>query len=280
MRPILLTLPFGLPLYAYGVMLLVSVLVGRLLALQIAERARMDPRVIDRCCLWTLVSAVVGSRVLFVITNLDQFESVLDVFKWWRGGVVAYGGFLGGFAGAFVFCRIHGLRLLAWADCAAPSLCVGLAITRVGCFLAGCDFGQPWNGPWAVQFPAGSPAFVEQQMAGLLRAGAMQSLAVHPTQIYESLSGLALLVLVAAVYRRRTTEGQTFGALVVGYAVLRFSIEIVRADALRGFVGPFSTSQVIAIVTGVAGAALLVVLRRRGIQPTRDERSIRPCATD
>ncbi len=268
MHAILLTLPFGLPLYAYGVMLLVSVLVGRLLALQIAERARMDPRVIDRCCLWTLVSAVVGSRVLFVLTNLDQFESVIDVFKWWKGGVVAYGGFLGGFAGAFVFCRSHDLRLLRWADCAAPSLCVGLAITRVGCFLAGCDFGQPWNGPWAVQFPAGSPAFVEQQMAGLLPAGATQSLAVHPTQIYESLSGVALLLLVGAVYRRRTTDGQAFGALVVGYAVLRFSIEIVRADAFRGFLGPFSTSQIIAIVTGVAGAALLVVLRRRGAQRT------------
>src|SRR5262249_20692110 len=149
------------------------------------------------------------------------------------------------------FCRLHRIRLLAWADFAAPALCIGLAITRVGCFLAGCDFGRPWTGPWAVSFPAGSPAFTEQTLAGLLPAGATQSLPVPPTQLYESIAGLALLALAIAVLRRRVAWGQPFAAVVVGYAVLRFAIEIVRADSGRGFVGPLSTSQLIAIVTGI-----------------------------
>ena len=262
MRPVLFYLPFGLPLYGYGLMLCLSVLIGRLLALRLAEQQGMDPKLMNRCCVWTVAGALVAARLLFVVTNLDQFDQAIDVFRWWKGGVVAYGGFLGGLAASAVFCRIHGINILAWADCAVPSLCVGLMITRIGCFLGGCDFGQPWDGPWAVRFPAGSPAFQQQTLQGLLPAGATQSLPVHPTQLYESLAGLALLVLVLVVRRRRTFSGQAFAAFFMGYAVLRYSIEIVRADLQRGTVGPFSTSQFIAVATFLLAAALLFLLWR------------------
>ena len=139
MRPILFHLPFGLPLYAYGAMLCLSVIIGRLLAVRLAERAGMDARLMDRCCVWTLAAALIGARLLFVVTNLDQFDRLSNLFRWWDGGVVAYGGFLGGFLGAVGFCRIHRVRVLDWADCVAPSLCIGLVITRIGCFL----FAQP-----------------------------------------------------------------------------------------------------------------------------------------
>jgi len=263
MRPVLLDLPFGVPLYAYGLMLTVSVLVGRFMAIRLAERAGIKAELADRCAVWTLVGAIVGSRLLFVVTNLDQFDHVLDVFAWWKGGVVAYGGFLGGLASAIAFCRLHRISLLVWADCVAPSLCVGLAITRVGCFLGGCDFGRDWNGPWAVRFPAGSPASMQQAKLGLLPSGAMPSLPVHPTQLYESLAGIVLLVLVVAVLRRKLLAGHALAAFAMGYAVLRYLIEIVRADPGRGVVGPWSTSQFIAIATFMAALALLYVLRRR-----------------
>jgi phosphatidylglycerol:prolipoprotein diacylglycerol transferase len=263
MYPVLLRLPFDLPLYAYGLMLTVSVIVGRMLAVRLAERAGINATLADRCALWTLAGAVVGARLLYVVTNLDQFDRVLDVFALWKGGVVAYGGFLGGLAAATVFCRRHDIRLLAWADCVAPTLCVGLVLTRVGCFLGGCDFGRDWNGPWAVQFPAGSPAFEHQRLLGLLPSGAATSLPVHPTQLYESLAGAALLVLVLAVRRRQRISGQALAAFAIGYGVLRYLIEIVRADPGRGVIGPWSTSQFIAIATLLAAAALLYVLRRR-----------------
>jgi phosphatidylglycerol:prolipoprotein diacylglycerol transferase len=262
-QPILFRLPFGLPLYAYGAMLCLAVIVGRLLAVRLAERAGMDARLMDRCCVWTLAAALIGARLLFVVTNLDQFDRLSNLFRWWDGGIVAYGGFLGGFLGTVGFCRIYRIRALDWADCAAPSLCIGLMITRIGCFLAGCDFGRPWNGPWAVSFPAGSPAFDQQTLQGLLPAGATQSLPVHPTQLYESLAGLVLLGLVMAVRRRRTFPGQPLMAFVLGYAVLRYAIEIVRADTNRGAIGPLSTSQIIAVATFVSAAAFLWTRRRR-----------------
>jgi len=263
MRPILFYLPFGLPLYAYGAMLTLSVIAGRMLAVRLAARAGIDPRLADRCSLWTFVGALVGARLLYVVTNLDQFDSVIDVVRWWKGGVVAYGGFLGGLAGSIVFCRIHRVRLLTWADCAIPSVCLGLIVTRVGCFLAGCDFGRPWDGPWAVRFPAGSPAVVEQTLLGLLPRGALQSLPVHPTQLYESLAGVVLLAGVMAVRRRQARPGQALAVFALGYAVLRYLIEMVRADPNRGSLGPFSTSQVIALVTFLSASAFLYLRGRQ-----------------
>jgi phosphatidylglycerol---prolipoprotein diacylglyceryl transferase len=261
-RPILFHLPFGLPIYGYGAMLCLSVIVGRLLAVRLAERDGMDGGLMSRGCVWILASAFVGARLLCVVTEPDQFDRAIDVFKWWNGGVVAYGGFLGGLVGTIVFCRIHGVRLLTLADCAVPSLCLGLMLTRIGCLLAGCCFGQPWEGPWAVRFPAGSPAFEQQALQGLLPAAAMESLPVHPTQLYESLAGLALFSVVIAVRRRQKFPGQALAAFFLGYAVLRYAIEVVRADSGRGTIGPFSTSQFIAMATFLSAAALSYVLQR------------------
>jgi phosphatidylglycerol:prolipoprotein diacylglycerol transferase len=268
-RPILAELPFGVPLYGYGAMLCLSVLVGLLLAGWLAERDGRDPVLTNRCAAWALAGAVLGARLLYVVTNLDQFNRADEVFRFWEGGVVAYGGFLGGFAGAVLFSRIHGLRMLEWADCVAPSLCVGLALTRIGCLLGGCDFGRPWDGPWAIQFPAGSAAYNQQVLEGLLTAGATRSLPVHPTQIYESLAGLVLLGVALTVRRRRTFTGQTFIAVVLGYAVLRSGIEVFRADLNRGAVGPFSTSQVIAVATFIAAVAFTCTQRRRGARQSQ-----------
>lgn len=267
MHPVLLALPFGLRVYAYGTMLCLSVLVGRYVALRLAVRAGLDPKLMDRCCLWTMAAALAGARLAFVATNPEAFDSVLDVLRWWKGGLVAYGGFIGGFAGSLAFCRAQGIPFLEWADCATPSLGIGLMVTRIGCFLGGCDFGRPWNGPLAVSFPAGSPAFLEQTLLGLLPAGAARSLSVHPTQLYESLVGLVLLIVVMAARRRRRTAGEPFAVFVLGYAVLRYLVEILRADSQRGFVGPFSTSQFLAMITFVAAAALLFALRHGRSQP-------------
>lgn len=270
MRPILFELPLiGLPVYAYGTFLYLSLVIGWLLSLRLAERAGLPRRLMKACFLTTAAAALIGARLLFILTNLDTVHRASDLFAVAvaNGGLVAYGGFLGGLCGSVLFCRFAGVPLLVWADCAVPALCTGLALTRVGCLLAGCDFGAPWDGApwdgaWALRFPPGSPAFVEQVALGLISAAAPSSLPVHPTQIYESLAGLGLLALVLAVRRVRRAPGEALAAFGAGYAVLRFAIEIVRADPQRGAVGPLSTSQFLALLTGVAAVWLFLRLRR------------------
>jgi phosphatidylglycerol:prolipoprotein diacylglycerol transferase len=266
MRPVLFHIPLGfakVPIHSYGVLLAISLMVGWRLTLGLCEKDGMDKKTMGQCYTWTAVAAVACSRLLFVFTNLDRFDSFLDVFKVWEGGLVAYGGFIGGLLGSIIFCKLKGIRLLAWADCAVPSLCTGLMITRIGCFMYGCDFGKPWDGPWSVHFPAGSPAFNQQRVEGLLGPTATQSLAVHPTQLYESLNGLILLGLVFLVRRYRKFSGEVFVAWTMGYAVLRYFVETLRADEQRGNIGPLSTSQFIGVVTFCLGAAGLVWLYTR-----------------
>ena len=266
MRPVLFHIPLGfanLPLYSYGLMLALSLIVGWYITLELCERDGMDRITMGRCYMWTAGAALAGARLLYVFTNLDRFDNFFDVFKVWQGGLVAYGGFLGGFVGAWIFCRVKGIRLLAWADCAVPSLCTGLMITRLGCLLYGCDFGKPFDGKWSIVFPAGSPAFNQQRVEGLLPPSATHSLPVHPTQLYESLNGLVLLGLVFLVRRYRKFSGEMFVAFTMGYAILRYYVEILRADEQRGNIGPLSTSQFIGVATFLAGAALLAYLFAR-----------------
>ncbi len=272
MRPVLVYLPFHIPIYSYGVMLALSLVVGWHLTLTLCERDGMDRQLMGRCYTWTAVAAVIGARVLYVIVNFERFDSFIDIFKVWQGGLVAYGGFIGGFVGAALFCRLHGIRLLAWADCAVPSLCTGLMITRVGCLLFGCDFGRPWSGPWAITFPSTSPAYHQQLEKGLITAAAVRSLPVHPTQVYESLNGLLLFCLVMIVRRYRKFSGEMFVAFTMGYAILRYIVEDLRADEQRGGIGPFSTSQVIGACTFGAGLLLLAFLVRAW---QRDPQSMR-----
>jgi phosphatidylglycerol:prolipoprotein diacylglycerol transferase len=267
----------ALPLYSYGVMLGLSLVVGWYLTLTLARRDGLPQETMANCYVVTALAAIVGSRVLYVLTNLDEFHSTADMFKVRLGGLVAYGGFLGGYLGSWAFLKSKRINLLPWADVAVPSLASGLLITRIGCYLFGCDFGKrlPDGAPHWLQslgtfphWPAGtvesgdgSPAFLRHMEifkdgplhAELTRTNA--SLPVHPTQIYESLVGLALLSLLLWQRRSQKFRGQIFFLFVFGYGYLRFLLEILRDDVERGEYGPVMPEHVL-----VPGALLLMAI--------------------
>jgi prolipoprotein diacylglyceryl transferase len=258
------------PIYAYGVMLGTSLIVGWFLAMRLAKQDGIPQQDAGTIYMWTAVWSIVGARALYVVTNLSDFDSVTQMFMVNRGGLVAYGGMIGGFLATCYGCRKRKIPLLRWADVAAPSVVLGTAITRIGCFLFGCDFGARSDLPWAIRFPGpnalapqGSPAWQHHVHDFGLPHTAAWSYPVHPTQIYESLVGLFLFVLLMLIRRYRKFSGQVFLGWVLGYGILRPLIEIVRDDDQRGNVGPLSTSQFIGMVSVVLGLALLVHLVRR-----------------
>jgi prolipoprotein diacylglyceryl transferase len=267
------------PIYSYGVMLGTSLVVGWFLVMRLAQQDHIDQQEAGTMYMWTAVWSIIGSRVLYVLTNLSDFDSVTEMFMVNRGGLVAYGGMIGGFLASWYGCRKRKIPLLQWADVVAPGVVLGTAITRVGCLLFGCDFGARTNLPWGIRFPGPSPMAAQGSPAwqhhvrdfGLSRA-AQWSYPVHPTQVYESLVGLGLFGLLMLIRKHRRFSGQVFLGWVLGYGIMRPLIEIVRDDDQRGNVGALSTSQFIGIVSVVLGLALLVALVRRY---RRDPESLR-----
>ena len=253
------------PIYSYGVMLGTSMIVGWFLAMRFAKQDGIRTEDAGAIYMWTAVWSIVGARLLYVLTNLSSFAAdPLEIIKIQNGGLVAYGGMIGGFLCSVYNCRKRKIPLLQWADVAAPSVVLGTGITRVGCLLFGCDFGARSELPWAIRFPgpsvmapSGSPAWQRHVSLYGLPHDALQSFPVHPTQVYETLVGLALFGVLMVLRKYRRFSGEVFVGWVLGYGILRPIIEVLRDDDQRGNVGPLSTSQFIGMVT-VALALLLL----------------------
>lgn len=266
MHPVLFRVPTpwgGTYIYSYGVMLGLSLILGWQFVMYYGARKQgLDKEILSNCYLVTAISAIVGSRILYIVTNLDSFESPAKWFDLRSGGLVAYGGFLGGAVGAAIFLRIRKVSFLAFADAAAPALAAGLACTRIGCYLYGCDFGKRLgeNAPGWLKtlgtFPRwdqfgerlhGSPAWQHHVQLYDLSRDVSHSYPVHPTQLYEVVVGVVLLAVVLAVWRRRQFRGQVLLTLTMGYAAWRFVLEYLRDDPERGEAFGFSTSQLISL---------------------------------
>jgi phosphatidylglycerol:prolipoprotein diacylglycerol transferase len=274
MHPILFSIPTpwgAIPIYSYGVMLGSSLLFAWYFIMYMGKRIEgYNRELLASCFTWTAVGSIIGARLLYIFTNLDSYESFGSWFDLRSGGLVAYGGFLGGFVTALTFCRIKKIPLLPFADVAAPTLASGLMFTRIGCYLYGCDYGRPLGGSapswlssvgtfpkWDTEaFPTfacdqtinGSPAYQHHlQEYPDLMVDRVSSLAVHPTQIYESAFGLALFLFSVWLLTHRKFRGQVLVTVAGLYGLWRFLIEYVRDDPERGFAFGFSTSQLISL---------------------------------
>jgi phosphatidylglycerol:prolipoprotein diacylglycerol transferase len=190
---------------------------------------------------------IAGAKIYYALLYSDWRL----VFQ--RTGLVWYGGFILATLVVYLVGTRRGLPVRATADVIAPSLALGYAIGRIGCFLVGDDYGMPTNLPWGVRFPYGLPG---PTTAGFMRAEYhaqipevfpdQQLIPVHPTQLYETLACLAIWLLGMWLLRRGTRPGLTalvtFGLL----ALERFAIEFLRAKDDR-FFGALTLAQVLSL---------------------------------
>jgi phosphatidylglycerol:prolipoprotein diacylglycerol transferase len=162
----------GLPVRGFGVMLLSALVAGLWLAVRRARQVGVDPETIVSLAFWMFITGIVGARLFYVIQKWEEFqhettkETLVSLLNVTQGGLVVYGSVIAAGATMFLFCRHYRLPTLAVSDLIAPSLLVGLALGRVGCFFNGCCFGGVCELPWAVTFPWRSPPHVRQAQTG------------------------------------------------------------------------------------------------------------------
>ncbi|MBT8470800.1 MAG: prolipoprotein diacylglyceryl transferase [Deltaproteobacteria bacterium] len=294
---------FGEPIPAYFTFLLIGFAVATWLAARLARKDGLNPDTFIDLGLFSVILGVLGARMLHVFVDGYFWDyvhlctdpskvaweitaaqcaraegiwnaalglcrpSARDCFAWaafWRGGLTYYGGLIAAAAFGIWFLKREGVPLYRGMDIAAIGISLGLVFGRLGCFLGGCCFGVNTDGPIGLSFPPFSPASESQWRAGLLEAPHLASLPVHPTQLYEAFGCLAITGFLLFWLRpRRRFDGQLMLTFIGLYAVLRFLLELLRADERGEFLG-LSTSQLLAIPALLLVATLWPRWQRRG----------------
>ncbi|UCH35359.1 MAG: prolipoprotein diacylglyceryl transferase [Armatimonadota bacterium] len=241
MRPVFFNLG-PLSVRAYGVMLVIAFVVGIAWALREAGRRELPPERMIDAGLAALVGGLIGSRVLYVI--LDPYLGWRDLPFIWRGGLSFHGGLVGG----ILLVALYGVAVRVSPalifDTGAPSMALGYAVARIGCFLNGCCYGGPTHLPWAARFR--DPTTAELTPPS------------HPAQLYAVLGGLATFAILLWLRGRARVHGQLFIAYIGLYGVLRFTVEFWRKGYTSGpeIGGPFTAAQLASIALmafGIAG---------------------------
>ena len=180
--------PAGLPIQSYGAMMLLGIISGLILAIWRAKKYNYNADLIVTLVLWMCILGIIGARLFFCIEYWQDMkadtvqQTIINCLSFTEGGLVVYGSLFGGLIGVIIFILItpnpnqeteNRKRLSFWRimDIMAPSMVLGLALGRIGCFLNGCCFGGVCDVdkyPWGVTFPAGSPPFMSQVEHGLI----------------------------------------------------------------------------------------------------------------
>jgi len=263
MRPILFEIG-ELTFYSYTATFTLAFVVAALLADRHNRRLPRPYPVTTMGGIWAFIGGTVGAKLYWVI----QYGTWED-WAWFsfllNGGMVFLGGLLGGIAAVVLYLRWVGAPILPVADLVSPYLALAHGIARIGCFLNGCCWGSLTNAPWGVCYPrSGWGAYRQQLDKGLISSKELQSLPVHPVQLYETIFLWILFGLLWWAYSRRKRHGDIFLGYLVLYGLGRFLLETMRGDQPRHILG-LTATQMVCMVMVAAGLAAWAWLPRQSV---------------
>ncbi len=257
MYPTLLALG-SLRFHAYAVFLSAGFLTAVLLIIRENYRKENPYPITPLGGLWVFLGGLFGARLYYIL----QYG---DITRWyeagylWSGGLVFYGGAIGGFIGGLIYVLLVRAPVVPVGDLALSYVPLAHSIARIGCFLNGCCWGSTSTMPWAVSFPSPSMPWRQHLDKGLLQTGATESLPVHPTQLYESAMLFVVFLLLRVLYRRPHPGGAVMIAYLFLYGCGRFVVEAFRGDSARHLLDMTVSQQVALgmVLTAITLAALL-----------------------
>jgi len=238
---------FGLSLKTFGMCFgLAFVVSGAVVGRRLKELGR-PPDWAYEMVFAALIGGLIGARLYWVLTNLDDVRGDVLGGIFGGSGLVWFGGLLGGAAGVLLWARRRGMFNVTLLDACSPALAIGYAVGRIGCQISGDgDYGSPTDLPWGMAYPEGVVPTTE---------------VVHPTPIYETLS----MCLVAwALWRARDSlrPGLLFACYLVLAGTERFLVEFVRRN--DAVVAGLTEAQLLSLVMMAAGGVWLWRASRSG----------------
>lgn len=236
---------FGIPIRSYGFMMVVGFALGIWRLVRIAKKQGINPDYMYDLSLISLASGIIGARLLYILLNLSTI-SFVEFYKVWDGGLSFHGGIVFAIIAVWLYCRFKHLNFLQMADLLSPSLAIGYAFTRIGCFLNGCCYGCPTNLPWGVRF---------------LEDGRM-TLSSHPTQIYAFIANIFIFFILTKLENKKLPRGFVFVSYLGLYGIYRFLVEFLRAGySAQTTAFGLTQAQLASLIMTAVSALILIKLK-------------------
>jgi phosphatidylglycerol:prolipoprotein diacylglycerol transferase len=248
MNPVLIDIG-PLTIHSYGFFIAAGFLLGLSVAMHQAKQRGLDHKLVPDLGFYIILSAIVGSRLLYVLLEPAYFlDNPLQILQFWKGGLVFLGGALLAALVCLLVLRRKNQPFWPWADAFAPGIAAGQAVGRLGCLMAGCCYGKACSLPWSITFTQ------PNSLAPI-------NVPLHPTQVYHSLAGLITLCILLLARKKMARPGELFALFLVLYSMFRFVIEFFRGD-FRGYLGFLSVTQWVSAALFMAGLTLIIKARR------------------
>lgn len=235
--------------YAYGVFLALGFIVAGIIGRQRLRENYINPDKLLDLILAACVGGILGARIFYVLGHWSYYMSnKSEIFQFNMEGLVFYGGLIFGLIFTFAVGKLRHVRILTILDLCGLCVPAALAVARIGCLLNGCCYGKTTGMPWGITFPAST---------GIIGPR-------HPTQIYELILDVGLLIFLWSMRDRFGREGMAFFTFVMGYAAIRFFVEFFREHSAAN-AAPFF--QLLSAAFFVI-AGLVVIFRYRLLPET------------
>ncbi|MBU4589512.1 MAG: prolipoprotein diacylglyceryl transferase [Candidatus Omnitrophica bacterium] len=228
-------------IYSYGMMIAIAFLLGIFVARIEARRKKIKPDLIYDLGLYIVIGSIIGARLYYLAFSSPEIfiKTPLSIFKVWQGGLAIHGGIIGGIVTGIVFSKRHKVSFWVLADLIAPSILLGQAIGRIGCFLNGCCYGVPTESIFGVKFPE-------------------IGVTVHPTQLYELIFNLIGFFVLWNLRKKIKFQGGLFLAYLMIYNSIRVFISSLRWDSLYIWGTGLKIAQVLSGVIFIIALILFV----------------------
>lgn len=237
---------FGVDIAWYALIITVGMIAAVVYTMFRAKQVGISSDDILDFALFMIPIGVIGARLYYVFSSIENFNSLKDVFDIRSGGLAIYGGIIAGGITAFCVAIVKKIPFLVIADCCTPGIILAQAIGRWGNFMNGEAFGYETD------------LFIRMGLNNSLTY--FDTLYVHPTFLYESLWNIIGFILINLFYKKRHYDGQIFLMVFGWYGLGRMLIEGLRADSLymQIFGLSFRVSQVLAGAILIIASGLLI----------------------